>query len=786
MFAALGNHLWQSTVFAIVAGALTWAFRNNRAHVRHCLWLAASFKFLVPLSVLTLLGSRLAVLTEVVDNTSSVSAAPQWSILMERVAQPLTVTAQSAGPATAAPALAKPFFDFTPVALAVWLCGVAVVLGISLLRWRRIHAALRTAQPFTGDIQLDSEIAVKSSTSRMEPGVIGILRPVLLLPLGISERLGPEQLQAIIAHELCHVRRRDNLTGALHLVVQALFWFHPLVWWIGARIVEERERACDEAVLASGSDPSAYAEGLLNVCEFYLASPLFCTAGVSGADLRKRIEAIARNGVAGKLNLAKKALLTMAALLTVTVPVAVGIFQAPQARAQTTQVTPDSSPAAAASIAMGSPDSMQRQLLINPSGQFTTLNLPLKSLISFAYDIQETQIAGPAEALARLYSIDAKTAVPPSPDHVEADFRSMVQGLLADRFKMSFHWETRRVPVYALLGGGDSGIKQAAPGDPGPFLQKGMSSVTGHGVPFAQFVKYLATQLDRPILDQTGLTARYNFTLKWGSEPGEPGAPAITGRRPPDPSVASLIELLQKQLGIQVVPQEGDVSFLVIDHIEQPSNLIPLPKEVTVAPNVFDHYVGYYGFPGNAVMTVSRDGNRFLTQLSGQPQIQIFASSEREFFTKVVNARITFVTNDEGVATRLVLHQGGMDISAPRISEAEAKARASALAQRVHEQKAAPGSEAALRKQIEALQRNQPDYEDMSSTVAAIIRPRWAGVQKQFAHAGQLQSITFKGVGPGGADIYQARFEKGTYEMRIELDATGKISGLSFRRLPAS
>jgi len=71
-------------------------------------------------------------------------------------------------------------------------------------------------------------------------------RPILLLPADIAERLTPPQLQAVLAHELCHVRRRDNFTSAIHMIVEAVFWFHPLVWWISARLVEERERACDE------------------------------------------------------------------------------------------------------------------------------------------------------------------------------------------------------------------------------------------------------------------------------------------------------------------------------------------------------------------------------------------------------------------------------------------------------------------------------------------------------------------------------------------------------------
>ncbi|MBV8804461.1 MAG: DUF3471 domain-containing protein, partial [Sinobacteraceae bacterium] len=242
----------------------------------------------------------------------------------------------------------------------------------------------------------------------------------------------------------------------------------------------------------------------------------------------------------------------------------------------------------------------------------------------------------------------------------------------------------------------------------------------------------------------------------------------------------------QKQLGLQIVPQDGDVKYMVVDHIEQPSNLVPPPKAVTIQPNVFDRYVGHYAFPGYAVMTVSRDGDRFLTQVTGQPQLQIFATSDREFFAKAIDVKITFVPNDEGVATQLVVHQNGQDITAPRITDAAVKAREEALAQRVRDQKAAPGSEAMLRKQIEALQHDQPDYDDMTSTFAGGVRAHSAEIHAPFAGLGQVRSVTFTGVGPGGADIYQVQFDKAAFEIRIMVDTAGKVDSLFFKRTPAS
>ncbi len=136
--------------------------------------------------------------------------------------------------------------------------------------------------------------------------MVGLLRPILLLPAGIAERLTPPQLEAVLAHELCHVRRRDNLFASIHMIVEAIFWFHPLVWWIGARLVEERERACDEEVLSLGSEPHVYAEAILNVCKLYVESPLVCVSGVTGANLKRRIEAIMTNRIAAPTELRKE------------------------------------------------------------------------------------------------------------------------------------------------------------------------------------------------------------------------------------------------------------------------------------------------------------------------------------------------------------------------------------------------------------------------------------------------------------------------------------------------
>jgi bla regulator protein BlaR1 len=250
----VANHLWQSTLFAIVAGLLTLALRKDQARVRYGLWLAASVKFLLPFSLLVALGAHMAVPHVAGAKTSAY-------IIVEQASRPFAQPTAS----VVHPSLLSALL---PVALSlVWLCGFVAVLSRWVMRWRRISLATQTASPLCDGREVETlrtleraaglsgPIPFLLSQDSMEPGIFGIARPILLWPVGISQHLHDDHLKAILAHEVCHVRRRDNLAATVHMCVEALFWFYPLVWWIGARLIDERERACDEAVLEIGTGP---------------------------------------------------------------------------------------------------------------------------------------------------------------------------------------------------------------------------------------------------------------------------------------------------------------------------------------------------------------------------------------------------------------------------------------------------------------------------------------------------------------------------------------------------
>ena len=324
---ALGNHLWQSTLFIAMAGFLVLILHKCHARVRYWVWLAASIKFLIPFSLLVAMGSRLA-------------WSPGSPVANNRLHFAIEVIS-GVTPATVVPGLVH----VLPTLVGVWLCGFLAVLSFWYVQWRQMSGATRDAVSLPEGREVEAlrrmehiagirqRIEIRLSHASIEPGIFGIVRPVLMWPEGISRRLDDAQLDAILTHEVQHVHRHDNLAAAIHMVVEAIFWFHPFVWWLGTRLIEERERACDEDVLELGSERQVYAEGILKVCEFCLASPLACMSGVAGGDLKKRMVNIMTERMLHKLNFGRKLLLSATGLAAVAGPIAFGLVTAPPTRA---------------------------------------------------------------------------------------------------------------------------------------------------------------------------------------------------------------------------------------------------------------------------------------------------------------------------------------------------------------------------------------------------------------------------------------------------------------------
>ncbi|HMC61218.1 MAG TPA: serine hydrolase, partial [Candidatus Solibacter sp.] len=211
-------------------------------------------------------------------------------------------------------------------------------------------------------------------------------------------------------------------------------------------------------------------------------------------------------------------------------------------------------------------------------------------------------------------------------------------------------------------------------------------------------------------------------------------------------------------------------------------------KEITLDPKVLSRYVGAYQLAQGPAMLITLEGNQLISKLGNQGAVPIFAESETLFFLKVVDAQLEFPKDDaQGKASQLTLHQNGRDITAKRLDDAEAGRVADAAAaagKRFKDQTAAPGSEAALRKMIEGVRLGKPDYDTMSSGLAAATRQQLPQLQSTVTGLGAIQAATFKGVGPAGPDIYQVKFENGSLEYRIWLAPDGKVESANVRPLP--
>jgi len=209
------------------------------------------------------------------------------------------------------------------------------------------------------------------------------------------------------------------------------------------------------------------------------------------------------------------------------------------------------------------------------------------------------------------------------------------------------------------------------------------------------------------------------------------------------------------------------------------------PSEPAVAANVLDGYVGHYKLTPALIANVTREDDQLYVQLTNQPRAAVYPKSDKEFAYKLVDAQLTFEAGTAGrPASAFVLHQGGRDMRAERIDAAMAKQLEDSLAQHFKDQKPFSTSEAEVRREVADLQRKQPDYDRLTPLLAEEARQQIQHTEELIASLGSLQSLNFKGVGPGGFDIYQAQFEHGSLDWRILIDTDGKVAGLLIRPSP--
>jgi bla regulator protein BlaR1 len=227
-----------------------------------------------------------------------------------------------------------------------------------------------------------------------------------------------------------------------------------------------------------------------------------------------------------------------------------------------------------ASIKPGDPGISFGGIGFSQGGTFTASSASLGRLIGFAYDVRNYQVSGGPNWLdSAKFDIDAKAdsaiAIPPGLAGF-TPMRLMLQSLLAERYKLAVHRETREEQIYELvLDKRGSKLQEVTSAGQ---LRMGRGELTGKGAPVQLLVNQLSQQLGRSVIDKTGLTGRYDFALKWTPDPVGPGGPpdGPDAAPPPDPSGPSLFTAVQEDLGLKLQSAKGPVEVIVIDHVEKP------------------------------------------------------------------------------------------------------------------------------------------------------------------------------------------------------------------------
>jgi uncharacterized protein (TIGR03435 family) len=374
------------------------------------------------------------------------------------------------------------------------------------------------------------------------PAAIGWLRPVVLVPAGALAGLPAAQIEALLPHELAHVRRHDYLVNLLQSAVEAVFFYHPAVWWVSSHMRAERELCCDDMAVSITGDAVIYARALAEIDSARLIQPTVMAA--NGGSLADRIARLL-----GQPPSSRRASRGQGAVPALTL-LAIGawaVFAQPAVRPEFE----------AASVKPSFNRSVEN---VRPLPGHLTADASLQILIQYGYGVQPFQVVGgPGWVPAERYQIDAKADGNANRDRMFL----MLRSLLENRFQLKTHRETRDLPVYALVAarsglrlppakeGGcvDSvadapaewaGGRMAAPGEVPPAKARCGSTglalgpagarMQGGKIAMPELVRRLSLLLDRSVIDKTGFTGLFDLQLDF--VPDE-----ITPAMPPPPPI---------------------------------------------------------------------------------------------------------------------------------------------------------------------------------------------------------------------------------------------------------
>ena len=295
---ALVHFLWQGALLGLAA---VWMMRAPRfgASARYAIGVASlAAMFAAPIATTAWLSANPAAgwtaMTPALTSSGRALARPTASASTSQLRGARGIeprdSVQSAF--THRAAAARPVLLPVVPVLVVWLAGVALLTARLAGNWLAVRRLIRhsvrpvdveihrLARRMAGRLALDRVVRISESTRVAVPLMVGWLKPVVLLPASAMAGLAPTQIEALIAHELAHVRRHDYLVNLLQSAVETLLFYHPAVWWVSKRVRAEREHCCDD-VAVSICDRLVYARALSDLAE--MAAPQLAMAASNGS-----------------------------------------------------------------------------------------------------------------------------------------------------------------------------------------------------------------------------------------------------------------------------------------------------------------------------------------------------------------------------------------------------------------------------------------------------------------------------------------------------------------------
>jgi hypothetical protein len=250
------------------------------------------------------------------------------------------------------------------------------------------------------------------------------------------------------------------------------------------------------------------------------------------------------------------------------------------------------------------------------------------------------------------------------------------------------------------------------------------------------------------------------------------------------PSAAGLISL-----AISDEPQPSELTVSRSGRTLRAARIAEMsPQDIAVDANLLDSYVGWYELASNRVLTITRDGDRMRVRETGRPKRAV-TSIGVDAFSGDDDDLLIFLRAGQAKVTQVLLQEPMFGARlAPRIDAAKARAieeefarRIAEIPDRFREQAPQSGSKEAILRGIEDLQHGAPNYDRMSAALAAKVRRQASELHTMFNALGAVESIFFRGVGPGGYDIYGVKFSNGSAEFRLLLGTDGKTEDVTFR-----